>query len=197
MIDSRLHFKHVYGPTPHEWGYVGFPSSQRPEGAIRCVKDDLVLMAVTLDSPFHSGDVNDFAGQIFGVCTLFPDDVASSELANPVLARKLPQIVERWKRGAPLREFAKVSPPLRYGEIRGLTDKVRPAQGKLFRLDEDQEEQVWRWLLSSKVTTCEIYRSETAMRILENQKRLRKQRPTIDDIVAGKKTAHLKLQIDD
>lgn len=184
MKVPRLHFKHVYGGNPHEWGFVGFPSTQKPQSALsRVSENDLVLLAVTQHSPLGPIDPR-YSGRIFGVSTLLAGvNVSSRDLANPNLNLKLPEVVKRWKWGTPLLEYANAMPMLSYAEVPGFVDKVRPAQGRLFQLDSDEEKCVWAWLCTCELTPASIYRSPRADELLSQQDRRSRPRPKISEIM--------------
>jgi hypothetical protein len=150
-----LYFKHVYGPSSHRWGVVGFPKSQPVATALRKYsRGQPVLLAVTKNPEIADREVPNpetYYGKIFAVCSFFV--VATHEtkkLANPTMVAKYPEVVARWDTAAPIDEIFSVAPLKDYDEFgKGrLADLGRTRRGQLLSLAGDPElmEEVRDWL---------------------------------------------------
>jgi hypothetical protein len=170
-VAGDIHFKHVYGRQANELGALGFPRSQSPSTALsRYQRGDRVLLAVTKNSDLPKELWEGLDGKIFGVCTLIKMDVRTAEVANPVVARRYPEVVERWPNATPIDEMWSLGEPVKYDELAGgeLTRIAKARRGQLIHLGDypDIKEMVEAWLSTIELNPIEVYRSPRTLSLL-------------------------------
>lgn len=116
-----LHFKHVFGSEIGRWGIVGFTKAQPAATALRhYTPGEYVLLAVPQAAEEAFDSPEELRGKIFGRCTLLRWDGTARDYANPEMIAERPGAVERWDTCAPVKQFWRLSEPVRYDEFPGL-----------------------------------------------------------------------------
>lgn len=169
--DAPIYFKHLYGANPHEWGAIGFPTTQRPTTALRNYRaGGLVLLAVTRNPDTYPELVRGYEGTIFGVCTLLHLDGTTAELAKPEMAERFPRVIERWPRARPLDRMWLFDKPKTYDDFAGgqLTQLATNRRGQMIRLADypNIELDIRQWLYSAPRKELKVYRSDRTLRFL-------------------------------
>jgi hypothetical protein len=151
--EHPLYFKHVYGRGVHEWGVVGFPTTQpASRAAKRYEPGGAVLLAIPLDPDVIDGEVapGELRGKVFGVCTLA--SIARTEtrvIANPEMVRLHPEDVKRWPTALPVLKLWHFEEPHAYAHIGegALADLARRRRGHLIAVrDPDLVAELREWL---------------------------------------------------